>query len=182
MQLVIQEEMIRRETLSPNRTSRESLIWDMISENILSSYRNELNWIQKTRNKLADNQLRKKNNILNYQIRKIDNKKYIEIISSSKPLNTENDALDLIALCSEHNTNILMIHYAALSEDFFNLKTKAAGNIIQKFINYCIKTVAVVPGEIIQKGRLKEMTLETNKGNHFRMYENKEKAEKWLIQ
>lgn len=181
IQLVMQEEMIRRGMLSPNRTPRESLIWSMISENILSSYRNELNWVQETRKKLTENPLREENDKMNYQIREIDNKKYIEIISSSKPLSTENDALDLIALCGEHSTNLLMIHYDALSEDFFNLRTKAAGNMIQKFVNYQIKAVAVIPGEVIQKGRLKEMALETNKGNHFRMYENKEEAEKWLL-
>jgi hypothetical protein len=25
------------------------------------------------------------------------------------------------------------------------------------------------------------MAIETNKGNHFRLYENKEEAEKWLL-
>lgn len=181
MQLIMQEENIRRGVLSPNRTPRENMIWNMISENILSSYRNELNWVREARKKLAKNQSREDNNQMNYQIREIDHKKYIEIFSSSRPLSTENDALDLIALCGEHNTNLLMIHYDALSEDFFNLKTKAAGNMIQKFVNYQIKAVAVIPGEIIQKGRLKEMALETNKGNHFRMYETKEEAEKWLL-
>lgn len=181
MQLIMQEENIRRGVLSPNRTPRENMIWNMISENILSSYRNELNWVREARKKLAKNQSREDNNQMNYQIREIDHKKYIEIFSSSRPLSTENDALDLIALCGEHNTNLLMIHYDALSEDFFNLKTKAAGNMIQKFVNYQIKAVAVIPREIIQKGRLKEMALETNKGNHFRMYETKEEAEKWLL-
>lgn len=35
--------------------------------------------------------------------------------------------------------------------------------------------------ETIQKGRFKEMAMETNKGNHFRLYESKEEAEKWLL-
>lgn len=44
-----------------------------------------------------------------------------------------------------------------------------------------IKASIILPNEIIQKGRLKEMALEANKGNHFRMYENKEDAEKCLL-
>lgn len=118
---------------------------------------------------------------MNYQIRQIKNQKYIELISTTKSVSTENDALDLIALCWEHEANSLMIHYAALSEDFFELKTKVAGNIIQKFINYSIKVATIVPQETIQKGRFKEMTMETNKGNHFRLYESKEEAEKWFL-
>jgi len=118
---------------------------------------------------------------MNYQVKDIENKKYIELISTTSPLSAENDALDLIALCFEHEANLLMIHYASLSEEFFNLKTRVAGNILQKFINYNIKTVTVIPNEIMQKGRFREMALETNKGNHFRMYESREEAEKWLL-
>lgn len=119
---------------------------------------------------------------MNYEIRELENKKYIELISSSNPLSTENDTLDLISLCWEHDSQLVMIHYAALSEDFFQLKTKAAGNIMQKFINYGIKVTAIIPQETFQKGRFKEMAMETNKGNHFRIYGSKEEAEKWLLQ
>jgi PadR family transcriptional regulator AphA len=118
---------------------------------------------------------------MNYEIKEIDNKKYIELISTDELINSENDALDLIALCWEHDASAIIIHHTVLSEDFYNLKTKIAGNIIQKFINYGIKAAIIVPKETIQKGRFKEMALETNKGNHFRLYESKKEAEAWLI-
>jgi DNA-binding PadR family transcriptional regulator len=181
VQVVIQQEKNRRAIHSPNRSTRESFIWEMISENIISTYNNELNWVHETRQKLFENQVIKEKEKMNYQIKEIENKKYIELYSSNNPLSTENDALDLLALCWEHEAYLLMIHYSALSEDFFDLKTRAAGNIIQKFINYNIKTTAVIPEEIMEKGRFREMALETNKGNHFRMYDNQEEAEKWLL-
>ena len=102
MQLVMQQENIRRGTLSPKRSARENILWNMIEENILSSYRNELSWVRETRQKLVEDQIRKVKDKMNYQIIEIDNKKYIELISSSQPLSTENDALDLVALCGEH--------------------------------------------------------------------------------
>ena len=181
LQLIMQKEKYRRAHNSPNRSTRESLIWKMISENIISTYNNELKWVSETRQKLFENEDMEEKGKMNYQIREIENKKYIELISTNKPLSTENDALDLIALCWEHEANALMIHYAALSEDFFKLKTKVAGNIIQKFINYGIKAAAIIPQETIQNGRFKEMAMETNKGNHFRLYESNEDAEKWLL-
>lgn len=52
--------------------------------------------------------------------------------------------------------------------------------MIQKLLNYGIKTAIIVPEEIIGKGRFKEMTTETNKGQHFRIYDNKKEAENWL--
>ena len=178
--LIIQKEKYRRNIDSPNRTTRESLLWGMISENIISTYVNELNWINEVRRKIKDVVMGDKGK-MNYKIIEIENKKYIELLSTNESISSENDALDLIALCWEHGTNALMIHYTALSEDFFNLRTKVAGNIIQKFVNYGIKVTAIVPQETIQKGRFKEMAMETNKGNHFRLYESKEEAEKWLI-
>lgn len=180
-QLIMEQEKIRRALHSPNRSSRESFIWKMISENVISTYHNELNWVRETQQKLLENQLIEEKGKMNYQIREIDNKKYIELISTTEPLSKDADALDLVALCGEHETNLLMIHYAALSQDFFNLKTKLAGNIIQKFVNYGIKVASVIPQEIIQKGRFREMSVEINKGNHFRMYENKDEAERWLL-
>lgn len=181
LQLAMQKEKYRRALHSPNRSTRESLIWEMISENIISTYNNELNWVRETRKKLFENEGMEEKDKMNYQIREIENKKYIELISAAEPLGTENDALDLIALCWEHGINALMIHYTALSEDFFKLKTKSAGNIIQKFINYGIKAAAIIPQETIQKGRFKKMAMETNKGNHFRLYESIEEAEQWLL-
>ncbi len=181
LQLLMQKEKYRRSLHSPNRNTRESLIWEMISENIISTYQNELNWVYETRQRLFANELEEEKVKMNYEIREIGSKKYIEVVSTTEPLSTDNDALDLIALCWEHEANALMIHYETLSEDFFKLKTKVAGNIIQKFVNYGIKAAAIVPQETIQKGRFKEMALETNKGNHFRLYESKEEAEKWLL-
>ncbi|MDV4151333.1 DUF4180 domain-containing protein [Clostridium sp. AL.422] len=181
VQLIIQKEKYRRALHSPNRSARESLLWEMISENIISTYNNELNWVRETRNKLFKNEFMEEKEKMDYQIREINNKKYIEIISTTEPLSTENDALDLISLCWEHETNEIMLHYSSLSEDFFKLRTKVAGNIIQKFINYGIRAAAIIPKEIIENGRFREMALETNKGNHFRLYESKEDAEKWLL-
>jgi PadR family transcriptional regulator, regulatory protein AphA len=181
LQLIMQYEKKRRSLYTPNRTPREALIWDMIHENIISTYQNELDWLRKTQQKLFEHEIMEEESKMNYQVNEIENKKYIELIAVKEPLSQENDALDLIALCWEQEAQAIMLHSSALSPDFFNLKTTFAGNFIQKFINYNIKVAAVFPQELVQKGRFKEMALETNKGNHFRMYETKEEAETWLL-
>lgn len=56
IQLVMEQEKTRRALHSPCRSTRECLIWDAISENIISTYNNELNWVQETRKKLISNQ------------------------------------------------------------------------------------------------------------------------------
>ncbi len=54
-QLIMEQEKIRRALHSPNRNARESFIWEMISKNIISTYNNELNWVQETQQKLRKN-------------------------------------------------------------------------------------------------------------------------------
>lgn len=182
IQLLMQQEKSRLSLNSPNRNDRETFLWDMISQNLIASYKAELDWIKHVRQKLFENQAIEEKKKMNYQIISANNKKYLEFTSTTNSLRTESDALELVALCGEYDTNMLMIHYAALSEDFFKLKTKVAGNILQKLMNYQIKAVAVIPNEIIQKGKFRELALEMNKGNHFRMYGTREEAEKWLLQ
>jgi hypothetical protein len=89
-----------------------------------------------------------------------NNCKYIECIPGKRFIANEQDAIDLIAICGEYDTNRLMLHSGNLPEDFFNLKTGFAGIILQKFVNYHIKAAAILPSEQINQGRFKEMVIE----------------------
>jgi len=54
IQLILQQEKRKRGTHVPNRTPRETYIWDMIFENIISSCQNELDWVGKMRRELKE--------------------------------------------------------------------------------------------------------------------------------
>lgn len=53
MQILMQQEKKYRGVFSPGRTSREIYLWDMIYDNIISSYKNELDWIERLRKGLC---------------------------------------------------------------------------------------------------------------------------------
>jgi PadR family transcriptional regulator, regulatory protein AphA len=78
--LIMQQEKNRRALHSLIRSTRESIIWKMISENIISTYNNELNWIRETRQKLFKNEVMEEKEKMNYQIREKENKKYIYLL------------------------------------------------------------------------------------------------------
>lgn len=143
--------------------------------------KNELNWVQKVRSELFKKEWDEERAKMNYKVIEKENKRYIELISCEAPINTEQDALDLIGLCGGHDTCLLMLHSQVLSDDFFKLKTGVAGAVLQKFTNYQIKVVAVVPEERVSVGKFKDMMIETNRGNQFRIYWDRAEAEKWLI-
>lgn len=180
MQLLFQREYMRRGNFAPDRSAREISLWNLIHNNLISSYENELNWVQKVRRELWGNNEKESNN-MQFKVVEKANERYIECISAETPLRTEQDALDLIAVCGENDTNHLIIHAGALSDDFFSLKTGVAGQMLQKFINYQVKTAVIVANEQLIKGKFREMLAESNKGNNFRVFNRMTEAENWLL-
>ncbi len=181
MQLVLQQEKIRRGIKSPNRNHRETLLWDKINENVLSFYKNEITWIQNLGKELFGKEKSEEQSNMEWKCVVNNDKKYVECTYAANPLGSEQDALDLIALCGDNDTNLLMLHERALSEDFFKLKTKIAGAMLQKFSNYRMKVALVISKDITGKGKFKELTSEANRGNQFRVFSTREDAEVWLV-
>ncbi|KNF07631.1 hypothetical protein CLPU_14c00490 [Gottschalkia purinilytica] len=118
---------------------------------------------------------------MNYRVVKKDNKKYINYTSCETKICSEQDVLDLISICFENNSDILILHVETVSEDFFNLKTRLAGTMLQKFMNYNIKLAIILDNEEKFNDRFKEMIIEANKGNHFRIFKNISEAESWIL-
>ncbi len=118
---------------------------------------------------------------MDYAVIEKNNRKYIECASVETPIRNEQDALDLIAACFENDTNLVMIHMQALTEDFFRLGTGLAGSILQKFTNYHINVAAVITDSQKMKGKFKEFSAESNKGNSFRIFDSKNEAENWFL-
>jgi len=56
--------------------------------------------------------------------------------SKSIVIQSVNDALDLLANANAHESNKIIIKRSNVIDDFFELKTRLAGEILQKFVNY----------------------------------------------
>jgi hypothetical protein len=72
-----------------------------------------------------------------------------EVPAQVPELRTGRDAVDLMGDASEHRVALIVIPVERLGEDFFGLRTRIAGEIVQKFATYGSR-VAVV-GDISQK-------------------------------
>ncbi|KWX78806.1 hypothetical protein AML91_04535 [Paenibacillus jilunlii] len=106
---------------------------------------------------------------------------YILCHPDGQPLRTEQDVLDLISVCFEHNSYKLLLHEGTLSDEFYNLRTGLAGTALQKLINYHIKAAAVIRTEETTQGRFKELLTELNKGENFRVFGSEALALAWLL-
>ncbi|MCU5707391.1 DUF4180 domain-containing protein [Bacillus wiedmannii] len=90
----------------------------------------------------------------------------IAIIRNEKLLISDvQTALDLMATVQyEVDAKHIIIHKSLISEDFFDLKTRLAGDILQKFINYRVKIAIVGDFSMYTSKSLKGFIYECNKG------------------
>ncbi|MGE5370749.1 MAG: DUF4180 domain-containing protein [Solirubrobacterales bacterium] len=183
-QLAMHREQLRRGMKAPDRTARETYLWEMIAENTASWYEHELAWIGRLKEGLqGQDHFRKEILKMQYIVREMPNGRLVECLPEPEnQLVSTQYALDLVAACGEHDTQRLLIHAENLPPAFFDLKTKLAGEVLQKFVNYQIRAAAVVPPESLAKGRFREFALEANRGRQFRFFEKRQEAIDWLVE
>ncbi|HHX24325.1 MAG TPA: DUF4180 domain-containing protein [Thermoanaerobacterales bacterium] len=98
-----------------------------------------------------------------------ENNTEIAIVNSSELLITDvQSALDLIATIQyETGCNYIILNKSAICEGFFDLSTRLAGEILQKFINYHVKIAIIGDFSIYTSKSLKDFIYESNKGKNI---------------
>lgn len=83
-------------------------------------------------------------------------------------LKSEQDALDLIGEAIGQSTELILVPVERLEDDFFQLKTRLAGQIIQKFVTYRRRLVILgdISQHVAQSRAFKDFVYESNRGNH----------------
>ncbi len=86
-------------------------------------------------------------------------------------------ALDLMAQVQfEFGCNKMIINKKNISEEFFDLKTGLAGEILQKFMNYHM-TIAIIGDFSVYKSKsLKDFIYECNKGQQIFFLKDEKEA------
>lgn len=111
----------------------------------------------------------------------MDGKTYLECPAGSLRIANERDALDVIALCGEHGVHELLLDGECLDPAFFDLKSGLAGVVLLKLSTYQVRTAVLLTRKRIGTGKFAEFVLETNRGNQFRVFEQREEAIEWLV-
>ena len=112
-----------------------------------------------------------------------ENGKEIAIVSTKEIIITDvQSALDFMATVQyEAGCNRITINKSAICEEFFHLKTRLAGEILQKFINYQVKVAIVGDFSMYESKSLKDFIYESNKGKDIFFLPNEEQAIEKLL-
>jgi DNA-binding PadR family transcriptional regulator len=190
MRLVIEAERMRRGLESPGRTTRETLLWKLIEENAVMSLSSEIEWTRLARERLASMEPETvlpealpgaRADGLTFRVAEARGENYIEVLEAVTPVAGDMGAMDMISLCWENGVHRLLLHGEVLSESFFDLSTKVAGNVLQKFVNYAVRLALVLPPEKTGTVKFREMVAESRRGTQFRVFAKREDAETWLV-
>lgn len=102
----------------------------------------------------------------------------IAVVSSKEVLITDvQSALDFMATVSfKAGCDRIILNKSAICEDFFNLRTGLAGEILQKFINYFMKLAIVGDFSMYSSKSLKDFIYECNNGKDIFFLSNEKQA------
>ena len=87
-----------------------------------------------------------------------------EVISDDIIIHKNEDGFDLLGNLYYQGFDKVIIHEKNITPDFFDLKNKMAGEILQKFSNYRVRLAIVGDFSKYAKKSLKEFIYESNKG------------------
>lgn len=90
----------------------------------------------------------------------------IAIIGRDEKIGNVQQALDLMANAQYiGGSSSLVVYKESFAEDFFDLKTRFAGEVLQKFSNYHVKLAIVGDFSTYRSKALHDFIYESNKGN-----------------
>ena len=89
--------------------------------------------------------------------------KIAEILKGYTVIASPEAMLDLIAEAGYQNSSAVIMHRETLHSDFFDLKTRLAGEILQKFSNYRMKLAIIGDFSDLKSKSLQDFIRESNR-------------------
>jgi len=109
-------------------------------------------------------------------IHKINNTMIAELTAESAIIKNVEDAVDLLGNASYQEAIGIVVQERHLYPEFFDLSTRMAGEILQKFSNYRMKLAIVGDFSKYASKSLKDFMLESNKTGHIIFVASNEEA------
>lgn len=117
---------------------------------------------------------------MNIETHNINDRKIAEIITDEIILKTTEDGLDLLGNLYYQGFDKIIIHEKNIICDFFDLKTKIAGDILQKFTQYQMPLTIVGDFSKFNSKSLNDFIYESNKGKQINFVNSQSEALKVL--
>ena len=108
----------------------------------------------------------------------------LECAPDETRLRSDRDAVDLIGRAFENRAALIVVPVECLDDDFFRLRTRVAGEIVQKFVTYRRRVVIVgdISRHLAESSALRAFVSESNRGKDLWFLASLEELGKRLAQ
>ena len=117
---------------------------------------------------------------MNIETHNINDQKIAEIITDEIILKSIEDGLDLLGNLNYQDFDNVIIHEKNIIPEFFDLKTRIAGDILQKFTQYQMPLTIVGDFSKFNSKSLNDFIYESNKGKQINFVTSQSEAIKIL--
>lgn len=118
---------------------------------------------------------------IHFEIREEKNAAIATLSTEGIILNDAQDALDILANCSYGGATKIIIREEQMNADFFDLKTKLAGEVLQKFSNYRCQLAIVGDFKKYESKSLNDFIYESNKSGRIFFASTEKEAIAFLV-
>ena len=99
-----------------------------------------------------------------------------EVIADGIIVNNVEEALEIMANCIYQDADILLLYEKNITPVFFDLSSKLAGDILQKFSTYRARLIIVGDFSTYTSKHLHDFMYESNKHKHINFVASQEEA------
>ena len=106
----------------------------------------------------------------------------LELAAEETRLRTYNDAVDIVGKSFENRATLIVVPVECLDDDFFRLRTRIAGELIQKFVQYRRRLVIVgdISRHLAESSALRAFVNEANRGKEIWFLASREELDERL--
>jgi hypothetical protein len=100
-----------------------------------------------------------------------------------RKLRNDRDAVELIGEALQAGAEMVVLPVERLDEDFFRLRTRVAGEFIQKFVTYGMRLAIVgnISPYLADSSALRDFVYESNRGRDLWFVANREELDQRLL-
>jgi len=105
-----------------------------------------------------------------------------ECAEEGPSIRNDRDAAGLINAAWEHRARLVVLPVERLGDDFFRLRTRIAGEVIQKFVTYHLRLAIVgdISRYVDESSALRDFVYESNRGDQVWFVPGREELAKRL--
>jgi hypothetical protein len=117
---------------------------------------------------------------MEFTVREAHGQRFVEGAPGQPHMKSVKDVTSIIEACFDYAVDRVLLYPENLTEQFFDLSSREAGEILQKLRNYHIRLAIVRSPTLRLSSRFAELMADESPASYVRLFDDRAAAEQWL--